>query len=52
MRAGLGFVWGSCRLTKRLLSTMLLGGFKIDFGSALVGLRLIGARLVLGARLV
>ena len=40
LRAGLGFVWGSFRLGKGLTRRML-GGFKLDFGSVLVGLGLI-----------
>ena len=48
MRAGLGCVWGSCRLGKGLISRMLLGGFKVDFGSALLGPRLFCARCAAG----
>ena len=33
MRAGLGFVWGSFRLGKGLISRMLLGKFKVYFES-------------------
>ena len=44
MRARLGFVWGSFRFGKELISRMLLGGFKADFESVWVGLELICAR--------
>ena len=47
LRAGLEFVWGSFRLGKGLIFMnqfrMWLGGFKVDFGSVLVGLELICA---------
>ena len=48
MRAGLGFVWGSCRLGKGLICRMRLGGFKVDFGSVLAWLALICARCAAG----
>ena len=44
MRAGLGFVCGVDLGGKGLIAGMLLGGFKVDFGSAWVGLELICAK--------
>ena len=32
-QVGLGLFWGSFRLGKGLISRMLVGGFKVDFGS-------------------
>ena len=46
IRAGLGFVGGSFRLSKGLISRMLLGGFKVDSESVWVGVGLICARCV------
>ena len=43
LNEGLGFVWGSFGLAKGLISRMLLGGLKVDFESAWVGLGLICA---------
>ena len=47
-RAGLGLVWGSCRLGKGVICRMRLGGFKVDFGSVLAWLGLIYARCAAG----
>ena len=44
MRAGLGFVGGSFRLGKGLISRMLLGGFKVDSESVWAGVGLIWRR--------
>ena len=43
MRVGLGFTWDSFRPGKGLMSSTLVGGFQVDFGSVLVGLRLCAA---------
>ena len=48
VRAGLGFVWGSCSLGKGPICRMRLGGFQVDFGSVLAWLGLIRARCAAG----